>query len=260
LAACITLILAGWTLPAIRRARQSLSPPAAAITWIRQNLDPQTATIYVHGSMGPHADYFLTAYHRQYVEALPAAARGNAWYLTEGTTGMGGGRQFAWPHDRLWQISRQRYFEVSVVPLTSIITFGEGWYDEERDGTTIWRWMGGESRTLLPPIDGPSVLRLQFYAPVHAFQRNPAVEIRVDGVLLERFVAAEHHYDRTYDVPGSEAVRHLVITTTEVVTPSRQRLGDDPRALGLRLDAIEWRGTTGTQGFGGSLPRTREPF
>src|SRR6185436_14286253 len=53
-----------WTATALREVRRHESPTYAASMWVRSHLDPATATVYVHGSMGPFAEYLLSRYHQ----------------------------------------------------------------------------------------------------------------------------------------------------------------------------------------------------
>ena len=56
--AAIVMRFIWWTVPALRDARSTPSPPIAAMQWIRDNV-PRTGKLYVHGSLGPWAAYLL---------------------------------------------------------------------------------------------------------------------------------------------------------------------------------------------------------
>lgn len=114
--AALVTALVLWTLPVVRIPARELSPPMQAITWIREHVDPRTATIYV-AAMTPHATYGLPDYRvvplnvRERVRVPP-----NAWFLKEGSS-IAGSHTFRWPRGKLWSVARHRYFEVSVTPL-----------------------------------------------------------------------------------------------------------------------------------------------
>src|SRR5207245_3813286 len=95
---------------------------------------------------------------------------------------------FSRAHGRLWQIARQRYFDASVRPVAEIITFGNGWYEEE-SGAQPWRWMAAHSEATLPPISGEAELSLSFYVPLDALDGAPNVAVRVNGAIVDRFRA-----------------------------------------------------------------------
>ena len=66
---------------AMAEVRTHDSPPAAAARWIRTHVDRRTATIYIHDSVSPHAEYFLNDYRQVPVDDTfsPARRRGGGW-------------------------------------------------------------------------------------------------------------------------------------------------------------------------------------
>jgi hypothetical protein len=242
LGAALVVLLAVWTFPAIDQVRRSPSPPMQAMQWIRSRLDKSSAVLYVHGSMQPYTDYYLTDYNCVPSDAPPISGRSqDAWYVTEGISSLGAGNLFAWEHGRLWSIARQRYFEVSIAAVTSLATFVDGWYDEEGQGTTVWRWMGAESRTFLPEIAGNARLRLRFFVPLDIMEGHPTITILLNGTELDRFTASEPFNEKTYTVGNATAKPNvLVIRTSQAVSPAAIGRGGDGRTLGLRLEAIDW--------------------
>ena len=95
---------------AMREVRAHDSPPAAAAQWIRSHVDRRTATIYVHDSVSPHAEYFLNDYRHVPVDdtfspAIVTTSR-NAWLFREGATSAAGAVNFHRQHGDLWDIVR----------------------------------------------------------------------------------------------------------------------------------------------------------
>lgn len=246
LSAALLVVMIAWTLPGIAVARRELSPPITAIQWIRENVDASKSTVYVHGSMGPYADYFLADYRLEYVEdnaPLAELKARDAWYLREGVTQMAGAHNFTWPRGRLWMLVRQRYFEVSATPMSGAADFREGWYEEESSGESAWRWMGKRSVTYLPRIDGPARLKIRLFIPIHAMSGHPVIEVHLNGVRLEKFHPEQGYVNRLYDVRAKEnASNELVIISDRVVNPAAAGLGSDTRDLGVRLDDLQWFG------------------
>lgn len=244
----VIVLMAAWTLPALMIAHSTESPPMQAIGWVRRSLPPD-ARLYVHGSMAPYTDLLLGDYRMEVFvgEAPPVWPDDrNAWLVREGPVDVAQARRFSYPRMPLWNIARRRYFDVSVAPLCPRIRFGEGWYGEERSGVRSFRWMAGRGSVLLPPAVGNSArLTLRGHVPIDGMPDPPAVTIAVDGKAIDRFVATEAVFERTYAVASrSDQPHELEIRVDRVVNPKRQGLGPDPRDLGMRLDAIAWSGTS----------------
>jgi len=230
-----------WTAPALREVRGTVSPTVAATTWVKQHLDPARITLYVHGSMGPYTEYFLKNYRQVFVEdnfsVEDIGDTRNAWLISEGATAFEEGLNFRRPHERLWDLVRRRYFEVSVRPLSSAVTFGDGWYGEESSDTAVWRWMGRRSVTRLAPLAGRGTLRTKFYVPLDGLTKPPVVTVSFNGEVIERFTATTADIDKRWTVNSRQGQpNELVIETDGVVKP-----GGDPRELGLQLQALTWR-------------------
>lgn len=238
----LTLTMAVWVFPALTTVRRHPSPPLQAIEWIRTHL-PKGTELYIHGSMGPYAHVFLQDYRRIDFEddgqPLPFEDR-KAWVLREGASNLAGARNFVYPLGRLWNLVRQRYFAVSLVPLASQVKFAEGWYDEEGFGEQSWRWMGRRASLLLPPLAGRARLTIRCYVPLDALPAPPTVTVRIND-QIDRFVARESVVTRHYVVQArSDAPNAVQLETDGVVTPASAGLSGDTRALGLRLEGVSW--------------------
>jgi hypothetical protein len=229
-----------WTMPALRVIRRQKSPPVQTIEWIHDNL-PKTTTVFVHGSMGPHADLLLGDYPTQYFDddPMPPLDGRKPWVLREGASGSKGAKVFSYPHDRLFQIVRQRYFEVTVAPVLGQIEFGEGWYGEESLATETFRWMGGRGVARLQPLPPKGRLTLAGYIPLDVIQ-PPTITITFNGTVIGRFVAKESNFSRTYDLESRADWNDLVLETSEFVNPKQRGIGGDPRNLGIRIDDLDW--------------------
>ncbi len=150
-------------------------------------------------------------------------------YVTEGVTAAASATMFARPRGHAWEIARHRHLEVSVLPLSDVWTFGDGWYWPEDDGHHAWRWMGRRSETILPPLHGRARLSLKLDSAAPFTD----VEVSVDGVVIDRFPCTRMTKQWALDATGKPV--HLVLkssTNTHVVR--------DPRELTLRLTQYEW--------------------
>lgn len=238
------LFLAGtmisWTQPALRTIRRHKSPPIQAIDWIHDHL-PRTTTIFVHGSMAPHADLLLADYPRQYFDEdpIPPLDGRKPWVIREGSSNVRGAQVFTYSHGRLWHIVRQRYFEVAVAPVVGQVQFTEGWYGEENNGLETFRWMGGRAVARLQPLPPKGRLTFNGYVPLDAIQ-SPTITVTYNGAVIDRFVATEAQFTRTYELASRNDWNDLVFETSEFVNPSKSGRGADPRDLGMRIDYLDW--------------------
>jgi hypothetical protein len=236
-AALIIVRYVWWAYPAIAEVRSTIAPTHAASTLVRQ-LVPPGGRVWVDDSMPPWASYYLA--DREVVMVrnpadLPLRATPRDYFLTEGVVGTKEGRVFARPRGRVAEIHPQRHFEASVAPLTAVWRFGEGWSDPEGHLAQHWRWMGGRGVVLVPPAPGPARLVLELGPPS---ETRPEVEVRFNGVLLERF-ALTGRVRKEWPVTGGTGWTPLEIRVNTTVSPLVTGTGGDPRALGLQLFSHE---------------------
>ena len=221
-----------WSWPALRVVHETASPPVQAIDWIRAHVDARTP-IYVHLGMAPYAEALLSGRDLRYVMAPPAQWLGGPTpiFLREDP----GARNFTRERGHLWWLTRQRYFVVSITPVTQRAAMRSGWYDEEGSGNARWRWMGARGVIELPPARRAHLL-LSFYVPLDVLRAQPNVEVCLNGATIARAHAATPNLDIERDVDArADAANELVIETDRAVKPP-----NDPRVLGLRLNALEW--------------------
>jgi len=242
--------LAFWTWPAAKRIRANDAPHIAAMRWVLHNAWPGAGTIFVHNGFGPFAEVLLPAYEKRYFESSDDIPSGGyvepAYILTGELSKAADAHVFARPHDRLWRIVRQRYFEASVIPAWDLVRFGRGWHDAEGDGVNNWRWMTASAEVLLPPAGARSQLSLQFYVPMDALPQPPSIEVTLNGALVERFTADALEMKKSWTVAGREGggANELRISTSGAIVPARAHPGGDTRELGLKLLAITWQPST----------------
>ncbi len=234
-----------WMWPPLQEVRQHPSPPAAAAAWIRQHSNPVRSTLFAHDSMQPLIQGLLPGFPcvstGESTPPVTAATRADDVFTTEGASTAAGALVFRRPRGRLIALVRDRYFEVSILHLQEIITFVDGWYDEEGIAGSMWRWMGRRARCQLPQLKGTGRLRLKLYVPLDALHVAPTITLRVNGVLVDRMSATRSNVQRTVDVVSrADAPNELVLETDRVVNPAAQGLGGDTRELGLRLEGISW--------------------
>ena len=236
-AICVAAILGkliDWTLPALNEVRRHDAPTFAAAQWIRQHVDRTKSTVYF-GDVDPMAEYLLGDYKR--VSAISgdlsgfSASAANGWLIAERASGVPGAVNFIRPRGHLFNISRKRYFEVHVRPLASVVTYGDGWNGEERNGYEAWRWMGRRSVAQLAAVPGRGELRIAFDVPVE----KAVATITFNGQVLERIVC-DKHVERRWVLPSNVAAPNtLTIDVDRVV-----HAPNDPRDLGLQLRACSW--------------------
>jgi len=240
LTAALILVFCVWLWPALETQRTTDAPPAGALNWIERNVSP-TSTLYVHGAFGPHAAFLLPKHKVTFFETTNEISMmsGEAWVVDWRLTPDG--MNFVRPRNTLWKVLRQRNFETSVSRQATLIRFEEGWYQEEGDGASVFRWMSREGRATLPVLAGNGRLSLRMYAPLDAIQPPPAIDVYVNGSLLEHIVPAVADIERSWVVPSrKDAPNEVRILTSATVNPSRAGNSTDTRELGLRIDALTW--------------------
>jgi len=243
--ALIVTRLIRWSASALREVRVHDAPVIEAERWIHRHLDRATTTLYVHGSMGPWAEYLLKDYRQVAVvdnfSPLSLGDVSHCWLISEGVTNAKDGLNFTRPRGHLWSISRKRYFDVFVRPLSSSVAFADGWYGQEGDPASAWRWMGRHSTLYVPAIGGNGELSMKFNVPLDSEPRKPVITIMFNGVMIERF-SADAAMEKRWVVPSRNGVRNEVtIDVDEVVNPSALHKGGDARDLGLQLLTLSWR-------------------
>jgi hypothetical protein len=238
LCAVVAAVFAVWTWPALRLQRTTDSPPAAALEWIRHNV-PAGDKVYVHGGIGPVAQAILgerpnTLYYDE--PSNISLMAGEAWILD--LHEVENGQSFLWKHSNpLWKIVRRRNFESSVGHVSSQVHFGEGWHGDEGP----FRWMSGDSTLQLAVLRGSGKLQMRVYVPLNALPTPPTIEVRMNGVTVERFTGSPADIEKSWIVPSRpDAPNELRILTSATVNPAKLGQSDDARDLGLRLDSLSW--------------------
>jgi hypothetical protein len=240
LATAMIGVLIAVTWPALRTQRTTDAPPAAALQWIARNVPP-AALIFVHGSMRPHAAYFLPRHHLDFYDDADdiTATTADAWMVDWRT--RGGAHNFVRPHNALWNTLRRRGFEASVSSVQGLIRFGEGWYEAEGPGTDPFHWMASESVTILPAVPGRGTLSLRIYVPLDRLPVPPTIEVRWNGELVDRFAGTPAESERTWTLASrSDAPNELRIRTSATVNLSHLTNSTDTRDLGLRVNRLTW--------------------
>ncbi len=238
-AVALVVLLARWTLPALKVQRTTDAPPVAALQWIRDNVR-NDEPVYVHSGLGPQSEAVLSGRPITYFERDDELARApsEAWIV--GLQAVPGAFNFTRPHGALWEVLRKRNFENSVRAVANRVTYKDGWHQEETDGTQTWRWMAREAGIELPPLHGRGKLSLRLYVPIDTIA-PPTIELRVNGDLVDRFVAKSAVLEKSWLVPTrGDAPNELRLITSAVANPSQLGRSTDTRDLGLRLDAISW--------------------
>jgi len=245
LTGALALVMIVWTWPALEEVRRTTAPPIAAVQWIRAHADRRTQTIYVQDGMIPYAKRYLADYRLVFTGESgptgPASTLRPGFFLVENSSNGAHAYNFVRPRERLWKVVRRRYFEVSLQPVTDLVQFGSGWYEQEAVSSNAWRWMSRRGVADLKPIAGRAVLSMSLYVPLDVLHVPPTITITLNGARVDRFTDAHADISRTWEVASrSDRANELIIETDRTVNPAAQNLGSDPRDLGLRLDSLGW--------------------
>ncbi len=241
----VTITLIEWVRPALRVAREA-APTAAAFDWIRNSIPSTGPRIFVENELELLGRYLSRGYDTKFVyEPHDIRAEdlqpGNL-YVVEGTSRERGARVFARQRNELWEIARPRYFEVSVIPMHSMVWYAEGWFGTDDGSEDAPRWMGPKSRAWVATFGAKTIeLRARFYVPVDTTPRPPAVSVVWNGKLVERVVPPGNTLDLRYVLTSQEAANVLDLEVDVWANPSRDGTGDDARDLGLQLIELSWQ-------------------
>lgn len=234
-----------WVWPALREVRTTDSPPVRAMKWVQEHVPPGSK-VYQSDGLTPFAAYFLQQYAvidvPERFDPSAAPPDRNAVFVADGLSSWAQATNFRRPRPRLWALFNRRYFDVSVAPITGWINFDNGWYMEERtyEGEW-WRWMGRESHISLGPIGSRARLAFRVTFPIEA-EPAPAVTVKLDGAIIDRFVPKQAEVERWYVVASrSRAPDELVFSVDHAVNFARLRGSGDPRDLGMQIHYILWK-------------------
>jgi hypothetical protein len=92
---------------------------------------------------------------------------------------------------------------------------------------------------LVPAPPGKGLLTLKLGKPT---ELDSEVEVRVNGVLLERFRVPPDAITKQWTVEGlANSPSRLELTTSATINPLKRGLSGDPRDLGLQLFEYRWQ-------------------
>lgn len=234
-----------WVWPSLNHVRRYDSPPVQAMRWIRTNV-PREGKIYRVGALEPFPEYFLAGYRivpaPDGLDPSKAPAETHAYLLDDRLSPSSQAVNFRRPRAPLWSVFNQRYFEVSVVPLSGWIRFGSGWYVEEQGGEgERWRWMGKESHTFFEGLGAPALVGFAATFPLDG-EPPPHVTVTFDGQVIDRFVPKKKDEEHHYVVASRSGVPDdLMISVDQAVNPARAHHGNDSRDLALQLHKLTWK-------------------
>jgi hypothetical protein len=101
---------------------------------------------------------------------------------------------------------------------------------------SMWDWdealfcLGVRDVTTLPALADRGRLSLT----IESVSARAIVEIRVDGVIVDRFECTPHGMTKEWRIAANHAV------ALELSTSATARVPGDPRTLGLRLTRYDW--------------------
>jgi 4-amino-4-deoxy-L-arabinose transferase-like glycosyltransferase len=245
LASALLVAFVAFTAPALKVVRTTIAPTVLAARAVNEHLDPAKDLLYVGGTMVPFVDLFSPSMRNIHVlddRALPLAWQPRTWLIAELTRTEPDGFVFTRPRNSLWKIARHNYFEVVLKPVRERAQFLSGWYAPESSEHDEWRWMTGRSVTLLPPRNGPMVLRMHLGVPGELMDKNPEITVKLNGRIVDRFRTTEGYFERNVHVlpAPNGAPNVLELSIDHILTPPPAQAGSDGRTLGLRLRYLAW--------------------
>lgn len=239
----LVIALAIWVRPALAEIRE-VSPPVAAMTWLRENATKGTTIAWLDDSLGYHAKYqldgFRPRFFRRYEQIPFADHREGNYCLVDRVTIQPHAELYRFNRDALGQVARTSYFEVSLIPMEKMIRFSDGWYHDEYDRETAWRWMRRSSVTHLPPSGATRArVSMRFGVPEVLLASQPTLTISINGRVVDRVLCNTHEMNHQVDVAvAPEQWSELRMEIDRTAGPAENRMTTDRREFGLQFFRI----------------------
>jgi hypothetical protein len=246
LVAPLAFSMAARTAPAVGIMRSEDSPPIAAMREVARGVDPASTKIWVtEGSTSAMAWLELPGYDRQSVDSIddvPLARLDGRDGLVVAEGRLYGASKVFRRHRKAFEgIVRERYFEVSIVPVGSMVRFGSGWFEPDEIVAPARRWMGAESRVAFGASHDERVANFQFRVP-RVTAGHCRVEILRDGEPVARLEPVEMLFDVDVPLPGGAAPHEVTVRVDRTFRPAETEPdSSDTRELGLRLLGLDVR-------------------
>lgn len=240
LAAALMAGFIAYTLPALTTVRTELAPSLVAARAVVDHIDPSREQLFVGHTMTAFVDLVTPGFPYTRVlddRAMPLTQNRPAWLLAELTETKAEGFFFTRERGNLWNIARRHYFEIKLAPIEQQARFLSGWYSPEGMGADEWRWMRRQSVMLLPPARGRTMLRMHLGLPGDVMPQNPAITVKLNGRVIDRFHTKLGYLERDYRVEAAprNLPNVLELSIDRTATPD-----GDGRELGLRLRFLAW--------------------
>jgi hypothetical protein len=226
---------------AVRDVREEPSPTAAAFAFLQEKVrrDP-SVHIYADFALSPFAQYLLPeGNYTVVVDAPPASVAKGSWFVMEGVASEPGARTFRRSQMPLREIVRQRYFQVSVVPLENGVGLGPEWHGLESDEWKSWRWMPRSATLSLPAREQPFVLDLRLGIPEYLRETPLEVHLKLDEQPFGAARLTEASLVMRAELPPGPAAT-LTIESSRSFVPSEVSDSTDDRELALCIEEISW--------------------
>ena len=243
LMAPLALAMIQRTLPALEIMRTSVSPPVAAMRHIAETRDPAKTRVWAtEGSTSAMARLELQQFEIssiRKVEDVPLSRDGRDAILDAEGNLYGAETVFVRNRKPFLGVERARFFEVSIVPVESMVQFRDGWHDPDEIIAPAVRWMGAESRMVVGASGRDRVATLHLRLPrITTGACN--VEIMRDGEAVARLRPVEMVFDVEVALPASKVPHAVSIRVDQTFRPSESEPGStDDRDLGLRLLGLD---------------------
>jgi hypothetical protein len=258
LAVCLTVVIAGWTYPAIGLLHREVSPPVRAFNHLKKILDPENDLLLYGTIFLPHASLYLPNHRKAILEESLDPGNNLIWSLADlprviRLTGdpilSRSGEHFIWTSsevgaERLLKPSTERYSGAHITEISRPqgIAFLSGWYPVEIDQKEIRRWMQLRGKVALYNLAESMTLQLRgsIVDPPDP-DRRPALIFRLNGKEIDRFIFASSEIDHQLTIKPDPSLAWSILSLEidQRVIP-RDRSTRSTRELGLKCFNIEW--------------------
>ena len=241
-AAVVALVI--YTLPAVRIVRGSPSPPVEAFAYVREHYNPKVTRVFtIQGQTDALADLMIPEFERAVVrsaETIPLARDGRDSIVVVEADWYGAAKSFHRTREKhLARVVRDRYFEMSVVPVENSILFEDGFYDPEGDSDHPLRWMAARGKVVVAASGRARTLRLTIELPSETVGKA-SLTFSCNGVRVATIKPDAAVFTQTIELPVGNASNEIELAVDATVRPSDvDPESKDTRDLGARILTVE---------------------
>lgn len=126
-----------------------------------------------------------------------------------------------------------------------LVSYGKGFFTEERNKDLSWRWMATEGFALVRNIKKDMTLKISGIVPARGMPAAPTMQVYFNGKQLDQFLPPKGLFEKSYRFPvskqGNDEWCELRLTVDQAFIPNKvDEASKDARRLGFKLHQLTW--------------------